>query len=130
MPRIVGVDIPKDKRTDIALTYLFGVGRSLSNEILVKTQIDPATRAKDLTEDQVAKINSILQKEYKVEGDLRREISQNIKRLIGIGCYRGIRHKKGLPVRGQRTHTNARTRKGPRKTVGIKRSKAAPAASA
>lgn len=127
MPRIVGVDIPKEKRIDIALTYLFGVGRSLSNEILVKTQIDPNARAKDLTEEQVAKINSILQKEYKVEGDLRREISQNIKRLIGVGCYRGIRHKKGLPVRGQRTHTNARTRKGPRKTVGIKRTKSAAA---
>lgn len=128
MPRIVGVDIPKEKRIEMSLTYIYGVGRSLSNEILAKTQINPNVRAKDLTEDEVAKINSVLQKEYKVEGDLRREISQNIKRLIGIGCYRGIRHKKGLPVRGQRTHTNARTRKGPRKTVGVKRTKGAPAA--
>lgn len=128
MPRIVGVDIPKDKKIEIALGYIFGIGRTLANEILAKTQISPDIQAKDLTEDQVAKINSVLQKEYKVEGDLRREISQNIKRLIGIGCYKGIRHKKGLPVRGQRTHTNARTRKGPRKTVGIKRIKASPGA--
>ncbi|MBI1871276.1 MAG: 30S ribosomal protein S13 [Chlamydiae bacterium] len=130
MPRILGVDIPKDKRVEIALTYLFGVGKSLSNEILKKTQISPDVRAKDLTEDEVAKISGVIQKEYKVEGDLRREISQNIKRLIGVGCYRGVRHKKGLPVRGQRTHTNARTRKGPRKTVGVKRTKSqsAPAA--
>ena len=124
MPRIVGVDIPKDKKIEISLTYLFGVGLALSKEILAKTHIDPNIRAKDLTEDQVAKINSVIQKDYKAEGDLRREISQNIKRLIGIGCYRGVRHKKSLPVRGQRTHTNARTRKGPRKTVGIKRVKA------
>ncbi|MBI1883997.1 MAG: 30S ribosomal protein S13 [Chlamydiae bacterium] len=130
MPRVVGVDIPKDKRIEISLTYLFGVGRSLSNEILKKTQIDPDVRAKDLTEEQVAKLNTVIQKDYKVEGDLRRDISQNIKRLIGIGSYRGLRHKKGLPVRGQRTHTNARTRKGPRKTVGVKRTKSAPAAPA
>jgi small subunit ribosomal protein S13 len=128
VPRIVGIDVPKDKRVEIALTHIYGVGRALSNEVLAKTQINPNARAKDLTEEEVAKLNSILQKEYKVEGDLRREISQNIKRMIGIGSYRGIRHKKGLPVRGQRTHTNARTRKGPRKTVGIKRTKSAPAA--
>jgi small subunit ribosomal protein S13 len=130
VPRIVGIDVPKDKRVEIALTHIYGVGRALSNEVLAKTLINPSTRAKDLTEEEVAKINTILQKDYKVEGDLRREISQNIKRMIGIGSYRGIRHKKGLPVRGQRTHTNARTRKGPRKTVGIKRTKSAPSAAA
>ena len=128
MPRIVGVDIPKERRIEISLCYIYGVGRSLSNEILKKLGIDPNIRAKDLTEDQVGKITSVIQKDYKVEGDLRREISQNIKRLIGIGCYRGIRHKKGLPVRGQRTHTNARTRKGPRKTVGVKRTTSKPGA--
>lgn len=128
MPRIVGVDIPKDKRIGIALGYIFGIGRTVANAVLDKTQISPDIQAKDLTEEQVAKINAVLQKDYKVEGDLRREISQNIKRLIGIGCYKGIRHKKGLPVRGQRTHTNARTRKGPRKTVGVTRKKATPGA--
>lgn len=128
MPRIVGVDIPKEKKIGVSLGYIFGVGRSLSKEILAKANISVDVRAKDLTDEEVAKISSILQKEYKVEGDLRREIAQNIKRLVGVGCYRGIRHKKGLPVWGQRTHTNARTRKGPRKTVGMKRTKGAPAA--
>lgn len=121
MPRVCGVDIPKEKRVEIALSYIYGVGRSLSNKILKKAQIDPNRRAKDLTEEETAKLTSLINADYKVEGDLRRDVAQNIKRLIDIGCYRGIRHRKGLPVRGQRTITNARTRKGPRKTVGIKR---------
>lgn len=124
MPRLVGVDIPKEKRVELALTYIYGVGRSLSNKILKVANISPDKRAKDLTEEEVAKLSSIIQKDYKVEGDLRREISANIKRLIDIGTYRGFRHRRGLPVRGQRTRTNARTRKGPRKTVGIIRQKA------
>jgi len=116
MPRILGVDIPKEKRIEIALTYLYGIGRSLSNQILKKAGVNPDKRAKDLTDAEVSQITNIIQKDgYKVEGDLRREISQNIKRLIDIGSWRGLRHKKGLPVRGQRTRTNARTRKGPRK---------------
>jgi small subunit ribosomal protein S13 len=115
MPRILGVDIPKDKRTEISLTYLYGVGRSLSNKILAQLGIDPNKRAKDLTDEEVSKIASLIQKQYKVEGDLRRDIAQNIKRLMDIGSWRGLRHKKSLPVRGQRTRTNARTRKGPRK---------------
>lgn len=116
MPRILGVDIPKEKRIEIALTYLFGVGRALSGKILKEAGISPDKRAKDLTESEISQITNILQKaSYKVEGDLRREISQNIKRLMDIGCWRGMRHKKGLPVRGQRTRTNARTRKGPRR---------------
>ncbi|TRZ95146.1 30S ribosomal protein S13 [bacterium] len=119
MPRILGVDIPKEKRIEISLTYLFGVGRSLSNKILAEAQIDPNKRAKDLTEEEVVRITGVLQKGYRVEGDLRRDISQNIKRLIDIGSWRGMRHKKGLPVRGQRTRTNARTRKGPRKRGAI-----------
>ena len=121
MPRICGVDLPKGKRIDIALSYIYGIGRALSDDILKKANISPSTRAKDLTEEEVSKLSTIIQGDYKVEGDLRREISTNIKRLIDIGCYRGSRHKKGLPARGQRTHTNARTRKGPRKTVGITR---------
>ena len=123
MPRIVGVDIPKEKRVELALTYIFGIGRTLSNRILKIANISPDKRAKDLTEEEVARLSSILQKDYRVEGDLRREISGNIKRLIDIGSYRGFRHRRGLPVRGQRTRTNARTRKGPRKTVGIVRQK-------
>jgi small subunit ribosomal protein S13 len=125
MPRILGVDIPKEKRVEIALTYLYGIGRTLSNKILSATGIEPGKRAKDLTDEETAKIAAYIQKEYKVEGDLRREISGNIKRFIDIGAYRGLRHKKGLPVRGQRTRTNARTRKGPRKTVGVTRKKEA-----
>ena len=125
MPRIVGVDIPKEKRVEIALMYIYGIGRPLSNKVLKIANISPDKRAKDLTEEEVAKISSIIQKDYKVEGDLRRDISANIKRLIDIGSYRGFRHRRGLPVRGQRTKTNARTRKGPRKTVGIVRQKAA-----
>ena len=124
MPRLVGVDIPKEKRIEIALTYIFGVGRPLSNKILKIANISPDKRAKDLNEEEVARLSSIIQKDYKVEGDLRREISANIKRFIDIGSYRGLRHRRGLPVRGQRTKTNARTRKGPRKTVGVVRQKA------
>lgn len=123
MPRIVGIDLPKEKRAEIALTYIYGVGRSLSNRILQAVGVDPSKRAKDLTDEEVAKIATHIQKECRVEGDLRRDISSNIKRLIDVGAYRGIRHKKGLPVRGQRTRTNARTRKGPRKTVGVTKKK-------
>ena len=118
MPRILGVDIPREKRTVIALTYLYGVGKTNSKKILAEAQIDPNKRAKDLTEKEISNITVVIQKSYKVEGDLRREIQQNIKRLMDVRCYRGSRHLKGLPVRGQRTHTNARTRKGPRKTIG------------
>lgn len=123
MPRIVGVDIPKEKRVEISLTYIYGIGRSLSNKILKIANINPDKRAKDLSEEEVARLSSIIQKDYKVEGDLRREIASNIKRVIDIGAYRGLRHRRGLPVRGQRTKTNARTRKGPRKTVGVVRQK-------
>ncbi len=123
MPRIIGIDIPKDKRIEIALTYLYGISRSLSNKILNIARINPDTRAKDLSEEEIAKLTNVLQKEAKLEGDLRREVSQNIKRLIEIGCWRGLRHRKALPVRGQRTKTNARTRKGPRKTVGGRKAK-------
>jgi small subunit ribosomal protein S13 len=128
VPRIVGVDIPKEKRVELALGYVYGIGRALSNKILKAANISPDKRAKDLTEEEVAKLSAIIQKDYKVEGDLRREVSANIKRLIDIGTYRGFRHRRGLPVRGQRTRTNARTRKGPRKTVGVIRQKATAAA--
>ncbi len=124
MPRIVGVDIPKEKRMEVALGYIYGIGPTTSKKILTSANISFDKRAKDLTEEEVARLSSILQKDYKVEGDLRREISANIKRLIDIGTYRGLRHRRGLPVRGQRTKTNARTRKGPRKTVGVIRQKA------
>lgn len=124
MPRLIGIDIPKEKRIEIALTYIYGIGRVLSNKVLRIAGINPDTRAKDLTEEEIAKITNIIQKEAKVEGDLRREVSQNIKRLIDIGSWRGLRHKRGLPVRGQRTRTNARTRKGPRRTVGALKAKA------
>ncbi|AIS53166.1 30S ribosomal protein S13 [Thermoanaerobacter kivui] len=121
MARIAGVDLPRDKRIEIALTYIYGIGRSRSNEILAKAGVNPDTRVKDLTEEEVSRLREIIDKEYKVEGDLRKEVALNIKRLMDIGCYRGIRHKRGLPVRGQRTRTNARTRKGPRKTVAKKK---------
>ena len=121
MPRIIGIDIPGNKRLEVALTYLFGIGRTLSNQIIEKLGLDKNMRAQNLTEDDVAKINAVLQTEYVVEGDLRRQIQNNIKRLIGINCYRGMRHRLGLPVRGQRTRTNARTRKGKRKTVANKK---------
>ena len=121
MARIAGIDLPKEKRIEIALTYIYGIGRPLSNKILKQAGVNPDIRAKDMKEEEVSRIAAIIQKEYKVEGDLRRDISQNIKRLIDIGSYRGLRHRKSLPVRGQRTKTNARTRKGPRKTVGVTR---------
>ncbi len=121
MARIAGVDLPREKRVEIGLTYIYGIGRSKSNEILSKTGINPDTRVRDLTDDEVGKLRDIIDKEYVVEGDVRREVSLNIKRLMEIGCYRGRRHKMGLPVRGQRTKTNARTRKGPSKTVAGKK---------
>jgi len=118
--RIAGVDLPREKRVEIGLTYIFGIGRSISNRILELARVNPDTRVKNLTEEEISRISSIVQRECVVEGDLRREINQNIKRLMDIGCYRGLRHRRGLPVRGQRTRTNARTRKGPRRTVGVK----------
>jgi small subunit ribosomal protein S13 len=123
MARIAGVDLPREKRVEIGLTYIFGIGRAKSNEILTKTAINPDTRIRDLTDDEISKLREIIDKEYKVEGDLRRETALNIKRLMEIGCYRGRRHRMGLPVRGQNTKTNARTRKGPKKTVGVQRKK-------
>ena len=123
MPRIVGVDLPKDKRIETALTYIYGIGRSLSNKILKAAQINPNTRAKDLVEEEVSKLTSIIQHECKVEGDLRRSVSQDIKRLMDISSYRGIRHRRNMPARCQRTRTNARTKKGSRRTVGVKRKK-------
>ena len=121
MPRIVGVDIPKDKRIVVSLSYIYGLGPALANRILAEAKISPEKRAKELSDDEVAKITHIIQGSYKVEGDLRREQSANIKRLMDIGSYRGSRHKKGLPVRGQQTRTNARTRKGPRPRVGVRK---------
>lgn len=123
MARIAGVDLPRDKRVEIGLTYIYGIGRPTSLEILAKAGIDPNTRIKDLSEDEAGTIRRIIDSEYVVEGDLRREVTLNIKRLMEIGCYRGIRHRRGLPVRGQKTKTNARTRKGPKKTVGRKKKK-------
>jgi small subunit ribosomal protein S13 len=117
MARIAGVDLPRDKRVEAALPYIYGIGWTRSREILAKTKINPATRVKDLTEDQISSIKQMIERDFKVEGDLRREVAMNIKRLMDIGCYRGLRHRKGLPVRGQRTHTNARTRKGPRRAI-------------
>jgi small subunit ribosomal protein S13 len=121
MPRIVGVDIPKEKRIDVSLRYIYGIGPTTALEVLSAANIEPSRRAKDLTDEEVGRIAAIVSRDYEVEGDLRRDIMQNVKRLIGIGCYKGSRHKKSLPVRGQRTKTNARTRKGPRKTVGVQR---------
>jgi small subunit ribosomal protein S13 len=121
MARIAGVDIPNQKRVEIALTYIYGIGHSSAIEILAKTGINPDTRAKDLTEEEVAKLRDVIENEYTVEGDLRREVGLNIKRMMEINCYRGIRHRKNLPVRGQRTKTNARTRKGPAKTIANKK---------
>lgn len=121
MARIAGVDLPREKRVEIGLTYIFGIGRTRSNEILAKTGINPDTRVKDLAEDDVAKLREAIEHEYTVEGDLRRDIAMNIKRLIEIDSYRGSRHRKGLPVRGQRSKTNARTRKGPAKTIANKK---------
>ena len=133
MPRILGVDIPKEKKIYVSLSYLYGIGQPLAKRILNSASISPDVRAKDLTEDEVSRITSIIQKEYRVEGVLRREIGSNIKRLMDIQSYRGFRHKRSLPVRGQRTRTNARTRKGPKKTIGAQRKKetaAAPKAAA
>jgi small subunit ribosomal protein S13 len=121
MARIAGVDLPRDKRVEIGLTYIYGIGRTTSLEILNKAGVSPDIRVKDLSEEEVGAIRKIIDSEYHVEGDLRREVSLNIKRLMEIGCYRGIRHRRGLPVRGQNTKTNARTRKGPKKTVGRKK---------
>ncbi|WP_182187688.1 30S ribosomal protein S13 [Pectinatus frisingensis] len=117
MARIAGVDLPRDKRMEVALTYIFGIGPKSSRDILAMTGINPDTRSRDLTEDEVAKLREAIEKNYSVEGDLRREVSLNIKRLVEIGCYRGRRHRFGLPVRGQNTKNNARTRKGPKKTI-------------
>ncbi|GHU56462.1 30S ribosomal protein S13 [Clostridia bacterium] len=121
MARIAGVDLPREKRIEIGLTYVFGIGRPSSNRILKEANVNPDTRVRDLTEDEVSRIRDVIDKSQKVEGDLRREVALNIKRLTEIGCYRGIRHRRGLPVRGQRTKTNARTRKGPRRTVANKK---------
>jgi small subunit ribosomal protein S13 len=121
MARIAGIDLPRNKRIEVALTYIFGVGRSTSQEILSKAGVDFNTRSDNLTEDEVAKIRKVIDSEFKVEGDLRRDVTMNIKRLMDLGCYRGLRHRRGLPVRGQKTKTNARTRKGPRKTVAGKK---------
>jgi small subunit ribosomal protein S13 len=121
MARIAGVDLPRDKRVEAALPYIYGIGWALSRQILQKTGISPDTRVRELTEDEVARLREVIDRDYKVEGDLQREVQLNIKRLIEIGCYRGIRHRRGLPVRGQRTKTNARTRKGPKRTVAGKK---------
>ncbi len=121
MPRILGVDIPKEKRIEAALPYLYGIGPTSARKVLDQAKIDCNRRAKDLTDEEIALLTSIIQKNYRIEGDLRREVSQNIKRLIDLGAYRGLRHRKGLPVRGQRTRTNARTRKGKKKNIGIVR---------
>jgi len=121
LARILGVDLPREKRVEVGLTYIYGIGQTSASTILRETGIDPDTRVRDLTESEVVSLRDYIDSNYAVEGDLRREVSQNIKRLMEIGCYRGLRHRKGLPVRGQRTHTNARTRKGPRRQIGAKK---------
>jgi small subunit ribosomal protein S13 len=123
LARIAGVDLPREKRVETALTYIFGVGLTTSKQILAKTGVDPDIRVRELAEGDVARLREVLEREYRVEGDLRRQIAMNIRRLSEISCYRGIRHRRGLPVRGQRTRTNARMRKGPRRTVGVRRKK-------
>ena len=123
MARIAGIDLPREKRVEIGLTYIFGIGQATSQRVLKEAGVNPDTRIKDLTEEEIARIREVLDKTCRVEGDLRREVSLNIKRLTEIGCYRGIRHRRGLPVRGQKTKTNARTRKGPKRTIGGKRKK-------
>ncbi len=123
MARIAGVDLPRDKRVEVALTYIYGIGRKTAQDILDRTAINQDTRVKNLTEDEVNRLREYIDKNFKVEGDLRREVAMNIKRLMEIGCYRGIRHRRGLPVRGQTTKNNARTRKGPKRTVGVRRKK-------
>ena len=121
MARLVGVDLPRNKRIEIALTYIYGIGQTTAKQIIAETGVNPDIRVKDLSEEDLAKLRDYIQQNLKVEGDLHREVSQNVKRLMEIGCYRGLRHRRGLPVRGQRTHTNARTRKGPRKQIGGKK---------
>ena len=121
MARIAGIDLPKDKRIEIGLTYIFGIGRTSANNILKETGINPDTRVKDLTDEEEAKLREVIARDYNVEGDLRRDLAMDIKRLVEIGCYRGLRHRRNLPVRGQRTKTNARTRKGPKRTVANKK---------
>ena len=121
MARLVGVDLPRDKRIEVGLTYIYGIGLTTSNKILAETGVNPDTRVNDLTEDELSKLRDYIQANLTTEGDLHREVSQNIKRLMEIGCYRGLRHRRGLPVRGQRTHTNARTRKGPKRQIGGKK---------
>ena len=123
MARIAGVDLPRDKRLGVALTYIFGIGRTTSERILEETGVSPDTRVRDVTEDELTRLREHIERNLRVEGDLRRIVSANIQRLIDIGCYRGIRHRRGLPVRGQRTRTNARTRKGPKRTVGVRRTR-------
>jgi small subunit ribosomal protein S13 len=123
MARIAGVDLPREKRVEVALTYIFGIGLHTSQQLLARTQISPDTRVRDMTDDEVNRLRDIIDKEMRVEGDLRREVSMNIKRLMDIGTYRGLRHRRGMPTRGQRTKTNARTRRGPRRAVGARKKK-------
>jgi small subunit ribosomal protein S13 len=123
MARIAGVDIPREKRVEVALTYIYGIGLHTSQQLLTRTGISPDTRVRDLTDEEVNRLRDIVDKEMRVEGDLRREVQLNIKRLMDIGCYRGLRHRRGMPVRGQRTRTNARTRRGPRRAVGVRKKK-------
>ncbi len=123
MARIAGVDLPREKRVEVALTYIYGLGPSRARQVLGMARVNPDTRVRSLTEEEASRLREAIDRSYRVEGDLQREVQMNIKRLIDIGCYRGIRHRRGLPVRGQRTRTNARTRKGPRKTVGVRRKK-------
>jgi small subunit ribosomal protein S13 len=130
MARVAGVDLPREKRGEVAITYIYGIGRPTAVQILTKANVDPGKRVKAWNDDETARVREIIERELKVEGDLRREISMNVKRLMDIGSYRGIRHRRGLPVRGQRTHTNARTRKGPRKGVMVKKKPSAPAPAA
>ena len=123
MARISGIDLPREKRVEVGLTYIYGIGLHTSQKLLQRTGINPETRVRDLTEDEVQRLRDIIDKELRVEGDLRREVSMNIKRLMDIGCYRGLRHRRGMPVRGQRTLTNARTRRGPKRAIGLKKKK-------
>ncbi len=125
MARIAGIDLPRSKRIEVALTYIYGIGRSTARDICAKAEVDTGTKTDVLADSEVVRLREIIERDYKIEGDLRREVSQNIKMLMDIGCYRGLRHRRGLPVRGQRTHTNARTRKGPKKTVAGKKKPAA-----
>jgi len=128
MPRVMGIDIPGNRRIEFALRYIYGVGPTLARKIVAEAEVDPSKKADELTDEEITRISRVLQSGYRIEGDLRREVTQNIRRLISIGCYRGLRHRRGLPVHGQRTRTNARTRKGPRRTVGAVRDRAARAA--